>query len=326
MRFLYLTDSHIRGSNPKSRLDNFQETLLEKLEEVNNIAMEKNVDYILHGGDLFDRPDVSLSVINDFSRMFTNFHCPIYIISGNHDIFGHNPKTINRTILGLLVNLGVFNLVNDRKIILEKDGIRVQLTGYPYTNDMDYVENIENYKVLEVEDGVDYSIHMTHGFLMDKPILKGIPHTLIEDIKDTKADITLAGHFHLGYKTVCIDNKCFINPGALVRVSNSILEINRKPKVVIIDLKDKITLEEVYLKSAKPGVEILDRSEIESHKNKRSQLYKFQEIINSTSNFVSLDIISLITQIATNENLPDEVRLEAIKRFEAAQIREAEKN
>ena len=41
---------------------------------------------------------------------------------------------------------------------------------------------------------------MVHGMLLDRPFIKGIPYTLIEDIKDTLADITLSGHYHGGFK------------------------------------------------------------------------------------------------------------------------------
>ncbi len=87
MKLLYLTDTHIRGTSPKNRLDDYYESLKEKLKEISNIIREEKVDYVLHGGDLFDRPDVSVSIVSDFAKIFQDFGVPIYIISGNHDIF-----------------------------------------------------------------------------------------------------------------------------------------------------------------------------------------------------------------------------------------------
>ncbi|MDU7114936.1 MAG: metallophosphoesterase, partial [Peptoniphilus harei] len=40
MKLLYLTDTHIRGTNPKNRIDDYQQTLKEKLTEVSNIIKE----------------------------------------------------------------------------------------------------------------------------------------------------------------------------------------------------------------------------------------------------------------------------------------------
>lgn len=319
MKLLYLTDTHIRGTSPQNRLDDYQETLKEKLREIASIIKEEKIDYVLHGGDLFDRPDVSVSIVSDFAKIFQSFGVPIYIISGNHDIFGHNPDTLDRTMLGLLCNLGVMNLVNYKKIILDKD-IRVQLTGSPYVYSMDEASNRENYILDEVDNTCKYSIHMTHGFLIDKPFLKEVSHTLIEDIRSTKADITLAGHYHFGFKTVELDNKYFVNPGALIRISNSKAEINRRPKVNIITLADEIKIEDRFLKCAKPGEEVLDRSEMERHQFKGIKLAEFKECIDATTNYNSLDIFDLLLKISKSENISEEVKKEALKRVEEAQI------
>lgn len=322
MKLLYLTDTHIRGTNPKNRLDDYCETLKEKLKEISNIIKEEKVDYVLHGGDLFDRPDVSVSIVSEFAQIFQSFGVPIYIISGNHDIFGHNPDTLDRTMLGLLCNLGIMHLVNYKKIILEKDNLRVQLTGSPYIYSMDELSNRDNYKVTEVDESCKYAIHMTHGFLIDKPFMKEVSHTLIEDIKDTKADITLGGHYHFGFKTVEIDNKFFVNPGALIRISNSKIEMKRRPKVDIINLGEEIKIEERYLKSAKPGEEVLDRSEMERHQFKGIKMAEFKESIEASANYKSLDIFDLLLRISKSENISEEVKNEALKRVEEAQINE----
>lgn len=320
MKILYFTDTHIRGTNPKNRLDNYYETLKIKFNEINNIIKEKEIDYVLHGGDLFDRPDVSVSIVSDFAKIFQSFNVPIYIISGNHDIYGHNPDTLNRTMLGLLCNIGILNLVNNKKIILEKD-IKAQLTGSPYIYSMDDKSNLDYYIVKEVDPSCKYAIHMTHGFLIDKPFLKEVPHTLVEDILSTKADITLGAHYHYGFKTVFKDGKYFINPGALIRISNSLIEINRKPKVNIIELTDDgITVEDYYLKSAKPGNEVMDRSEMERHKFKGIKMAEFKEIIDSSVDFKNMDIFELLLKISKDNNIEDKVKNEALKRVQEAQI------
>ena len=113
MKFLYFTDSHIRGTNPKSRTDSFFHTVKIKLQEIQSIAAEEKVHAVLHGGDLFDRPDVSISVMNEIIPILKSFPAPIYAISGNHDIYGHNPITLPRTMMGLLDTLGIIHLINN---------------------------------------------------------------------------------------------------------------------------------------------------------------------------------------------------------------------
>ncbi len=324
MKILYFTDTHIRATNPKNRLDNFFETLKKKINEVAEISIKENVDFVLHGGDLFDRPDTSISIVSEFAKIFQRFKVPIYIVSGNHDIFGHNYKTLNRTMLGLLDSFNLLKLVNDKKIILEKDGVKVQLTSNPFVAGMDAEANRCRYIVSERNPNVDYQIHMTHGFLIDKPFLKNVPHTIISDLLDTEADITLGGHYHFGFKTQEIEGKYFINPGALVRISNSISEINRKPKIVILELTDHINVREVYLKTALDGNVVLDRREIERHKFKQSKIYEFKEIIDSTTQLSNLNVYDILNEIATNESIEDAVKNEAVSRIEEQQRRGAE--
>jgi len=131
MKFLFFTDSHIRGTTPKNRKDNFYETLKNKFYEIGDISGRYNVDYILHGGDWFERPDISPSIVREFAVIIKSFGKPIYTVAGNHDIYGHNPATVGRTMLGLLEGTGIINLlVYDDEVILKKDGITVQLTQY----------------------------------------------------------------------------------------------------------------------------------------------------------------------------------------------------
>ena len=323
MRILFLTDTHIRGNSPKNRLDNFPETLENKFMEIIKIIQNYNVDFVLHGGDLFDRPDVSISIMSKFAPILNQIEVPIYIICGNHDIFGHNPDTVKRTMLGLLDALNIVKIIKpDEKIYLEKNNTRVQLTGHSYTYDIDKEYNRSPYIVDEISDNVDYAIHMVHGMLLNKPFIKGIPYTLIDDIKDTKADITLAGHYHTGFGIINIDGKYFINPGSLVRITNSLSEIDRTPKVVLIDLDEKINIKLIELNSAAKGEEILDRSEIENHIFKSEKLFEFKQSIDTAINFEKLEINEILIEVSNAKNVSDEVKKEALRRIANSQMKD----
>jgi len=322
LRLLYLTDTHIRGTTPKNRKDNIQETLERKLNEVGQIVKNYSIDYILHGGDLFDRPDVSISIVSNFASILNSYNVPIYIISGNHDVYGHNPNTINRTILGLLDALNVVRIIKEKEIIyLSKERVKVQLTVQPYTYNIDNEGNKDGYIVKDISPDVDFSIHMVHGMLLNKPFIKGVPYTLIDDIKDTKADITLSGHYHSGFGIIEVNNKYFVNPGSLVRITNSLREIERQPKVVIIELKDSINIKLIPLKTALKGEEVLDRKEIESHIFKSERLFDFKQSIDAAINFDKLEINEILMEVSNAENVSDVVKREALKRISNAQMR-----
>ncbi|WP_326828273.1 metallophosphoesterase family protein [Tissierella pigra] len=322
LNLLFFTDTHIRGNTPKNRKDIFVDTLEKKLIEINDIIKKNKIDFVLHGGDLFDRPDVSISIASKFAMILDKIQVPFYLISGNHDIYGHNPDTVNRTMLGLLDALGVINLIrSNEKIILEKDNVKVQLTGQPYVYDIDSLDKRDYYILKDVKDDVNFSIHMVHGMLLDKPFIKGIPYTLIDDIKDTLADITLCGHYHSGFKTSKINNKYFINPGSLVRVTNSLREIERIPKVVIIELKEDIIIREVPLQTAFPGANVLDRQEIEKNLFKNERITEFKQTIDAALDFEKMDINEVLIEVSTAEDVEEDVKIEALKRIALIQMK-----
>lgn len=321
MRILFLTDTHIRGTSPENRLDDFPKTLKEKLLEVIKICKENNIDYILHGGDFFDRPDVSLSVVGEYIGIFKAHDIPIYLITGNHDVYGHNPKTLNRTIMGIFEKLDLLTVIHpNKKYFLKKDDLIVQLTGQPYIYNIDDKLQRRLYKTKK-DEKADYSIHLTHGMLLDKPFIKHIPHTLIDHIKDTEADITLGGHYHTGYE-VKLDNKYFLNPGSLVRITNSLEELKRKPKVYIIDLDKNrgISYKGIYLKSAKKGEKVLDRKKVENNIYKSERMYEFKQSINAAIDFKKMDINELLLKVSTSEDVDENVKEEALKRIANVQI------
>jgi len=286
MKFLFFTDSHIRGTTPKNRKDNFYETLKNKFYEIGDISGRYNVDYILHGGDWFERPDISPSIVREFAVIIKSFGKPIYTVAGNHDIYGHNPATVGRTMLGLLEGTGIINLlVYDDEVILKKDGITVQLTGRSYNYEIDG-ENFRNYYIVKKRADVDYAINIVHGMLLLKPFYEGIRYTLLDDIKETEADITFAGHYHSGFGVRKINSKYFINPGSIVRISSSLTELERKPEVVYLEFNENgIHIEEIELKTARPGDEVLDREKLEAAKDRNLKLHQFYQGIEASGRY-----------------------------------------
>lgn len=261
MRLLFLTDTHLRATNPVNRLDNLPEALEAKLTEIVELARVHQVRAVIHGGDLFDRATPGLGGIAGLLRPLRRLDAPLYIVPGNHDIFGRNIETLPRTLLGFMGEMDIFRILGSEPVFLEEAGLRVRLTGAPYRYDMDDGDG-DSY-VVQKED-CDVAIHVVHGMLVDKPLPGGVPCTLVDQIKEcTQADYTLAGHYHVGWPAVEYQGKWFINPGGLVRQSNHPGEIARIPQVLLLELGHKSSHRLLPLKSAKPGYEVLDRSGVE---------------------------------------------------------------
>ena len=319
IKFLYFTDTHISQNNPAGRIDNFMESLLKKFEEISYIVKEYNVDFCVHGGDILDRPDVSIPTIRSFNKILMDFGRPIFLVPGNHDIFAYNLNSIQRTVLALQEDLGVFNMMmGEFPIYMSKDGTSVELHSAPYSYELDNPEGRDGYIVKEKK--ADFAIMFAHGMLMDKPFPM-IRHTLIEDIKDTKADLTLSGHYHTGFPLTKIDDKFFYNPGSIARISATEPDIKRVPKVVVVTLKkdNEPIIETIELKSAQSGDLVLDRAYLEEKKNEKLHYSSLKTMIESNTNSDYINVKNIIESVANLQNIDQDVKDYAISLVEEVQ-------
>ncbi|MCK8824261.1 metallophosphoesterase family protein [Fuchsiella alkaliacetigena] len=324
MKLLVLTDTHIRGTTPRNRIDDFPATLKKKLLEIRDLIESEEIDYVLHGGDLFDRPDTAPAVVGDFVEVLRSFTAPIYVVAGNHDLYGHNPNTLPRTMLGLLATTGVVEILapgEDR--IIEQGGVKLQLTGTAFHSELDRGERVTEYLV-EKEAGVDYLINIVHGMLLPSPFEAGeVDYTLIEALEATEAELTITGHYHSGFGLKKLNEETYcLNPGSLVRIGAYSSELERRPQVAIVELKStemEVNLHE--LEVAAVGPEVLDRSEIELSKYREKKLANFTQEIKGAGEFEFLELDTILAELAENQDLKDEIKQEARERIARAEER-----
>ncbi|WP_205672102.1 metallophosphoesterase family protein [Ammoniphilus sp. YIM 78166] len=321
IRFLYLTDTHIRGTSPANRLDHFPDTLKRKLNEAVDLANQFKVDAVLHGGDVFDVPSPSPSVVGEFLSIFTRLNCPLYGIIGNHDVFAHNPQTLDRTMLGLANRLGIIRIIHPgERIYVEKEGTRVQLTGQHFHVDLDRRDPTLDYCI--TKENADIAIHMVHGMLMDRRFIEGVAHTIIDQIVGTEADMTLCGHNHLGFRDTERDGKIFLNPGGFVRLSNHPAEMARRPQMVLIEIENaKLKYRKIPLQSAPKGDEVLDRSKGEEAIYREQKLNAIVDEIKQAGQFQYANIHDIIEQLANREGITAPVRDLVMDKIAQAQER-----
>lgn len=260
MRILYLTDTHFTGKNPASRLDDIQETIINKLLDVKKIVEDEKIELILHGGDMFHTPDVSNKFTGNIASILKSYGVPMYVVPGNHDIYGYNTTTIDNTKLGLLAKTGVIKILDRTSgFVIDEGGYKIGIEGQEYHANID--ENVsEDFKITNLN--VDFSILVTHCMLLEHKFFDGIKHTLIDNVI-TNADLVLAGHYHPGFKEREKDGVWFFNPGSLVRVDASTQSINSMPRCVVFDIdKTGFNYKYVYLPSAKTGKDVFSETRL----------------------------------------------------------------
>lgn len=343
MKFLYFGDRHYSASKlPPNRIDDFFETTKNKDLEIIELAKRENVAAYLQPGDFFNEKDVNGE--NDFlaeiidrwnmpsassllSKYFSsknkddiidnvNKSIPMIGIAGNHDLIGNSLDTLPSTTLGLLSSLGLMRIVSkDNPVFFEtEDGLKVAITGTSYHLHQDEKEYIDDYIVKEKLG--DIHIHLVHGMLSEKDLGSLIKHTLIDNILDTKADITLCGHNHIGFGVLNIRGKYFINIGSVTRFTGDLKEMTRVPSVALIDIsKDGVFVKEIPLKSAPLGSDVIDRSALEEDKKKKIAINKFRKEAESMKTKTKPDMSDFVESIADNESIPDEIKNDILDRL-----------
>lgn len=324
MKILYTGDWHIRGNNPRARVDDYKETVKGKLRQVFQLAKSYGVKYIVTPGDTFDRPDAAVALVLDFARLiWKETPVPIITTAGNHDLFGHNPDSFGRTSLAVLSAIlrDKFKVIlhpqeGFRDVIGQRENRRLySFTAIPFSPQVDrggfgYCPGIGS-------TDTETLVHISHGMLLDH-VPPWDKYTLVEEVQ-TKADIVLAGHDHLGFGVIKRrDGKIFVNPGGLMRISASVAEINRPVRVAVIDLDTKDV--KLVPLQVQPGDKVLDRSHLEQAAAREESMRGFTEILDQSAELKLLDLTEIIERLSLAEHLPEHVRDEALARL--AKVRE----
>lgn len=294
IRLMYGTDPHAKGTNPGTRTDDFTATVKEKLKEWLRLGRERDVDFFLFGGDLFDSPYATPQFVHDIGSLLQEGldGRPFFYVLGNHDMSGYNPATVRQTAYGVLLRFlpNAVELTPEPKRY-DFPGGSLYLSGVHAYTMLDRDKETEGDRVRDyVRDKMDLpSIHVVHGYLSPTPILEDIPHTVVADMAHTGTTVTLTGHEHTGFSPKKTEGGLVYNPGAMSRVFASRVEMNRTPHVAYIELDGhEPHIEPIRLESALPGATVFDIEAIDARNRQRAILEQSQDDLRKT--LASLDI------------------------------------
>jgi len=311
MKFLIIGDVHFRGINPRARLDNFMEAISRKLHEVLALARHHKVSAIICPGDLLDSPATGWSTVAELAEILQSAPCPFLTINGNHDIYAANPGSKYRTPFGFLARLGIIQDLSEKPLTGS-----VIITGHGFNIETDTELGKEQFNPPKVENR--FHVHVIHSMLMDHSPGFEMRHTLISQV-ETTAQVIISGHEHIGFGIKRReDGILFINPGALCRLSAHHAEIERKVQVALLTVENgRADTELIPLRSAAPGHEVLSRAHLEAEAERGERLERFLALLASEGESKFLEVREIVEDIAAaaREQLPDEVKAEALKRI-----------
>lgn len=328
MKLIFITDTHGMASNPGSRLDTFSEALLNKMRYIGEYAKEIEATAILHGGDWLHTPDVSESFVRELSRIVKSYPCPVYGILGNHDIYGYNPTTFNRTSFGVAEGIGLFTrLSRSNPILIENGKDRVAITGQDSYFDLDKPGHMNDYTdSTRINDAVN--IHIVHGMLVEKEWPQ-VSCTTIDNVMDNNpnADIILTGHEHTGFgvkeKYSEEEHKViFCNPGSLARVTAGTGDVRKDVRMAVITIEGAnydVSLVNLPLHIARPASEVLDTDKLAEEKANKENLQKFIAKMNNTTVKQDFNVYESLNRLCEDQGIDKSVEEECRQQLQKAE-------
>lgn len=296
MKIIYATDQHIKGRNHGSRLDDFPAAMNRKMDELVEVCLYEQPDALVLGGDLYDTPRVSFSLIITMARKLRKIRklgIPIFLVPGNHDLYGYSMDTIDQTAIGVLAEAGLVRLLTRKKsyLITDSKGVTVELHGREYDKDIDLLP--KNDYQIDRRHNARWDFLFSHGMLLEKPFHPDVRHSVTSDV-ETDADLVLNGHYHDGYPLHEVNGTLFGNPGSTGR--DEICK--RMPQYAIIEAtKKKFTVDYVEYASAENYADIFDFSVKVAKKTHERYLEAFEQTIQDAMTFDAYDAKDVLLQL-----------------------------
>lgn len=310
IKFVYYTDIHTRQDNPPSRLGNYVDDTLDKVEQVMAIAKKEKCDFTYCGGDVFDakRPyKTKHTLIVRLMRVFSKSGMTNYCVVGNHDISYDNMGTLPDQPLGVMFESGILVRV-DGNSIYTKGNLKLHLDSYDFDEEPDFDEIAR--KRAKVEADV-YTLG-AHVYSCPKGgSMFGSKLFSYEELAMTGHDIYLLGHYHVDNGIVDEafnkPRQTFINPGSLTRGDHGDENLDRTPNCVVVTIEKKggeVTwlTKRIELK-VKPASEVFDLNRKEKLKAEAKETAGFVAELEATS--VSHNDVKETEEEELKEIMPD---------------------
>lgn len=215
-------DPHFSDTTPKSRKDDYQQALFDKMEFVGQELAANNGQFLILTGDIFHKRALSTKFMCRMVEFLRDFPVPVYGIAGNHDVYAGNVEFLNRTSLGILFASGVIRKLEH--LLVHLQDFSVHIRGFDFAPAL-HVKKPALEDLLEsVEEGDPDVISVRHHFAVAHGFIKKT-HANFQT-KDyvnvpsfSKAGYTalFLGHDHVPYPSEMVDGLLLCRGGNLSR-------------------------------------------------------------------------------------------------------------
>lgn len=211
---LFAGDLHLSSRTPESRIDNYGDTVLKKLESLLNIAISTKSDVVIFTGDFFESYYEPISYINKVVEVLSKFkdkNIRILSLIGNHDLPYNNMEYFSSTPLSLLFK----SRLVERLDYIADDS--VEIFGLHFSEK----DKLSSFKT---------SPNKTSILVMHYAFNNTVPGESINAPDLMDFDIIIAGHDHMFYEphVVTEEGPLVARPGSFTRQTKDSYNLTRK--------------------------------------------------------------------------------------------------
>jgi hypothetical protein len=283
VKILFYTDLHAKDQNPRSRTGQYRDDILTKFNEIIDIALEREVDYLVNGADTFDHKSpwrTSMRLLYDMSDILERFPAERHITTiGTHDVPTGQLHKIVQQPLGVLHKAGFITIYGGPyDDVLATEEVLFHFVPASYALDREP----SNYAVFRNETRVEEAMSRIRP-QMDQQIIT-VAHGMIvppggsffgdftpADKIETQAWAVLYGHPHTpdgifnggGEKNAA----WFVGPGSVARLGSYPYNRTRVPEIVLLNIDNEPVMaqasadpvfdfERIPLKTARPPEQV----------------------------------------------------------------------
>jgi DNA repair exonuclease SbcCD nuclease subunit len=217
---------------------------LEEYRYVLEKCEEERVDAILHSGDFFDSPDVSLELVGKFITLMREIPIPTYITLGQHDLRGHNTNNYRSCPIGVMEAAGVVKVLHHGQRAKGLGGIR----GFGFGE-----KETEQLLAGEIESDDAMNIGLVHATVCTKE-RTSFPGMIEASALPIPPNwLLLFGDVHCGFDPIELDNGSVLaNIGSFARKNWD--DQGRPTRFIIIDTE---TMEFQNMRVPQPSDDVL---------------------------------------------------------------------
>jgi len=302
LTLIHVGDQHMDVTPPRSRKDDYFETMKSKMVEIRELAHKHQVKVVTWSGDMINRKEahrVPYVLTNWLINFFWTFNegYPTVVTNllgmGNHDI--HNTsKNWHKQPIGALVMSGCItplwvdptadNPTGYVCVRVVVDDLVVGIHGrmFSYEADTD-AHRFEYYNVTRIKGERGFDIAVIHTELLPngtKFIADYSNPSHIDAVvpPESRPNLYLCGHVHDDYGVFLGDGYRCLNYGAISRGSIDEYNLSRRVKVALVTIglietgKYLVDLQPLHLESALPAEEVFFLEEMRSEHKKRAAI------------------------------------------------------